>query len=150
MDTKYHIISSNLYKIVDVNIAYLKEKDYNEIRKTKKNSLERSVYFMQTNEKDVLDELYEGDDVMEKVLGELYEYDGSLDSYIIYDREQYKKDVERESREIALEEAIEEAREWAREEARKIVREEAREIVREEDRKEGRKEGREEDVRQEK
>ena len=101
MDTKYHIISNKMLKIVDVNVAYLKKVEYTEIKKLKRNSLEKAIYFMLTNDRNLLDELYEGDNVMKKVLGQIEEYDKDLDSYLIYDKEQFDKDVARENARIA-------------------------------------------------
>ena len=54
--------------------------------------MERLLYVIVCNNKDVLDKLYVGDKIMEKVKDQLYDLDENLDNYLFYDREEYMKE----------------------------------------------------------
>jgi len=54
--------------------------------------LERLLYVIVCNNKDVLDKLYVGDEIMEKVKDQLYDLDENLDNYLFYNREEYMKE----------------------------------------------------------
>ena len=62
--------------------------NYNDL----KDSLERLLYVFVCNNKDVLDKVYVGDEIMEKVKDQLYDLDENLDNYLFYDREEYMKE----------------------------------------------------------
>jgi len=62
--------------------------NYNDL----KDSLERLLYVFVCNNKDVLDKVYVGDKIMEKVKDQLYDLDENLDNYLFYDREEYMKE----------------------------------------------------------
>ena len=63
--------------------------NYNDLEK---DSLERLLYVFVCNNKDVLDKVYVGDEIMEKVKDQLYDLDENLDNYLFYDREEYMKE----------------------------------------------------------
>ena len=66
--------------------------NYNNLEKYESDSLERLLYVFVCNNKDVLDKVYVGDEIMEKVKDQLYDLDENLDNYLFYDREEYMKE----------------------------------------------------------
>ena len=95
--------------------------NYNNLEKYESDSLERLLYVFVCNNKDVLDKVYVGDEIMEKVKDQLYDLDENLDNYLFYDREEYMKEslystgfVDGESK--GLEKGLKQGREEGREE----------------------------------
>lgn len=81
----------NILEIIDVNLDYLGKKFYTEIKEKEKHSIERLLYiFANANHKD-LDEIYEGDELMEAVKEKLYGLECDIDRYLIYDREKLRE-----------------------------------------------------------
>ena len=87
-----HQIRNDCLKIVDINLDFLAEMNYNNLEKYESDSLERLLYVFVCNNKDVLDKVYVGDEIMEKVKDQLYDLDENLDNYLFYDREEYMKE----------------------------------------------------------
>lgn len=65
---KYNIEYSDAITIYEINLAYFKNIDYNEIEKT---SLLKDLAFLVIEEKEVLNKLYKGDQVMDSVQREM-------------------------------------------------------------------------------
>ncbi len=69
----------NPLKIYDINMDYLGKKYYTQIKEIAKHCLERLLYiFVNTNHEE-LDEIYEGDEIMEAVKEKLYNLESELD-----------------------------------------------------------------------
>ncbi len=107
----------NPLEIYDVNMDYLGKKYYTQIKEMAKHSLEKLLYiFVNTNHEE-LDEIYEGNEIMEAVKEKLYNLESELDRLLIYDRDKFIamtiqeqlendfREEERKEREKALKEA---------------------------------------------
>ena len=100
--------------IIDINLAFLQELNYNKI-KEEPNSLEYLLYFFVNDNKSELNKLYLEDEIMEKVQEKLYTLDEALDSFLYYDPEELKR--------LEIEDAKEEARkEGKKEKAQEIAK----------------------------
>jgi len=89
--------------IVDINLEFLEEIKYNEIKEDK-DSLEYLLYFFVNDDKKELDKLYLEDEIMEKVQEKLYTLDEALDAKLYYDLEELKKAEIEELKDLGREE----------------------------------------------
>ncbi len=98
---EYHPI----LEIIDVNLAKLQKEDYN---KLKKNEIEYLLYLLVCNDEDELRKIYNGDDLMEKMIDEAKILTDNFDLLLYYDREKLKKQeayelgVAKRNNEVAL------------------------------------------------
>ena len=83
MESRIHIERNKYLEIYDINLDYLRKVDYNNI---KKDSLEYYLYFMIAKDTQKIKTLYEGDDLMEQVLGKVTSMMGAIDELLLYDR----------------------------------------------------------------
>ena len=83
MESRIHIERNKYLEIYDINLDYLRKVDYNHI---KKGSLEYYLYFMVAEDTQKIKTLYEGDDLMEQVLGKVTSMMGAIDELLLYDR----------------------------------------------------------------
>lgn len=83
MESRIHIERNKYLEIYDINLDYLRKVDYNHI---KKDSLEYYLYFMVAEDTQKIKTLYEGDDLMEQVLGKVTSMMGAIDELLLYDR----------------------------------------------------------------
>ncbi len=97
----------NLTKIIDINLEYLSELEYTDVKKLKENSLERLLYIFVCEDKLVLDGLYVGDILMEKIKSKLYDLSSNIDDYFYYDKEELLKE---ESYSLGVEHGMEKTR----------------------------------------
>ncbi len=86
---EYHPI----LEIIDVNLAKLQKEDYN---KLKKNEIEYLLYLLVCNDEEELRKIYNGDDLMEKMIDEAKILTDNFDLLLYYDREKLKKQEEYE------------------------------------------------------
>ncbi len=86
---EYHPI----LEIIDVNLAKLQKEDYN---KLKKNEIEYLLYLLVCNNEEELRKIYNGDDLMEKMIDEAKILTDNFDLLLYYDREKLKKQEEYE------------------------------------------------------
>lgn len=89
-----------ILEIVDVNLAKISQVSYNEI---KKEGIEYLLYLLVCNNEDNLRMLYNGDDLMEKMVNEAKTLTDNFDSLLYYDREKLKK---QEAYELGQEDGI--------------------------------------------
>ena len=85
MEKKYHIPREDGLITIDINLDYLRKKGYNTIRKDE--VLERLLYLFVCSDKEVLDELYKGDKLMEEVRKEADRIVKDLDLLLYYDKD---------------------------------------------------------------
>jgi len=108
--------------IIDINLAFLQELNYNKI-KEEPNSLEYLLYFFVNDNKSELNKLYLEDEIMEKVQEKLYTLDEALDSFLYYDPEELKRLEIEDAKEEAHKEGIEEGiKEGKKEKAQEIAK----------------------------
>ena len=79
-----------ILEIVDVYLAKIIKTDYT-IVKERKNSLEYLLYLLVCNDEKILREVYEGDNLMEKMVDEAKELTDNFDSLLYYDYDELKK-----------------------------------------------------------
>ena len=79
-----------ILEIVDVYLAKIIKTDYT-IVKERKNSLEYLLYLLVCNDEKILREVYEGDNLMEKMVDEAKELIDNFDSLLYYDYDELKK-----------------------------------------------------------
>ena len=83
MESKTYIERNNYLEIYDINLDYLRKVDYNNI---KKDSLEYYLYYMVVKDIKQIKFIYEGDELMEQVLGKVTSMMGAIDELLLYDR----------------------------------------------------------------
>lgn len=130
MEVNHKIVRDELLTIYDINLAFLRNIDYNKIKKGYIFSLEKILYIFICDDKTILDDIYKGDKIMEKVRDSFDYYRNDVDDVLYYNPDELNRMLD--------EEELEEARKKAREEGIKQGREEGI--------KEGIKEGREEGI----
>ena len=79
-----------ILEIVDVYLAKIIKTDYT-IVKERKNLLEYLLYLLVCNDEKILREVYEGDNLMEKMVDEAKELIDNFDSLLYYDYDELKK-----------------------------------------------------------
>ena len=102
--------------IYDINLEYLKNNLYNKKKITKK---EKNLLLFIERNKNELDKLFGGDRRMKNILSNIKSIGYLKDKMFAfeYDREAFRKQVEKEAREDAIKEAVEEAVEKAKKDA---------------------------------
>ena len=94
MEEKHHIPYNDLISLIHLNVDYLRNKSYNQIVE-ENNKLMLDLYFLICNDDDILDEIYERDDLMKKIVNEAKQIAGleKMDLYLT-DEEMIKQDEE--------------------------------------------------------
>ena len=90
MEETLHIKRDNMISIIDINMDFLKKKNYTEIKKG--NSLEKLLYILICEDKNELNKLYIGDGVMEKVREKLETLTDDFDNDLYYNLEEFQKE----------------------------------------------------------
>jgi len=85
MEEKIHEKRNDMISIIDINIDYLKKKNYTEIED---GSLEKLLYIFVCNEKEVLEKIYKGDEIMKKVVEKVSALTEDFAKELYYDREE--------------------------------------------------------------
>ena len=116
----------NMITIYDINLDYLRNIDYNKIKKGTIYNLEKILYIFVCDNKNLLDEIYSGDNIMDKVRDDFdmitYETDSILyyNPEDLYDSETKEKirQAKEEARQAGLKEGIKEGREKGKQEGK--------------------------------
>ena len=87
MEEVLHKKRNDFISIIDINIDFLRKLDYTEIMKGE-NSLERLLYIFICNDKEVLDKLYFGDDIMKKVVEKVSALTEDFADELYYNKEE--------------------------------------------------------------
>ena len=119
IDMKYHKVRDEMITIYDINLEYLREIDYNEIKKGNNYNLEKILYIFICNNKKELDYIYNGDDVMDKVRENFDSVVSELDEMLYYNPEDINRQIieyeteqaRKKGREEGIKEGIKEGRE---------------------------------------
>jgi len=93
MEETLHQIRDNFFTIIDISMDFLANIDYNKIIKEAPDSLERLLYIFVCDNKDKLDSVYVGDEIMEKVRNKLSALTENFMEGLYYDREEYINQV---------------------------------------------------------
>ena len=100
MEEKHNIVRDEMLSIYDINLEYLRKIDYNKFKKGNDYNLEKLLYIFICDNKKLLDYIYNGDEVMEKVREDFGKYVNQLDEMLYYDPDELNR--------WAMEEKIEE------------------------------------------
>lgn len=100
IEKKHHIIRDNMLRVIDINLDFLSQIDYNEVKKGYKYNLEKLLYFFVCKDKELLEGIYDGNGLMRDI-SKIFNIDiDSLDEQLYYDYDEYMKEVSYEQGEI--------------------------------------------------
>ena len=106
IEKKHHIVRDNMLRVIDINLDFLSNIDYNEIKKGNKYNLEKLLYFFVCNDKKLLDNIYNGNGLMRNI-SKIFNIDiEDLDKQLYYDYDEYMKEVSYEQGEIDKQKSI--------------------------------------------
>ena len=95
-----------MLRVIDINLDFLSNIDYNEIKKGNKYNLEKLLYFFVCNDKKLLDNIYNGNGLMRDI-SKIFNIDiEDLDKQLYYDYDEYMKEVSYEQGEIDKQKSI--------------------------------------------
>ena len=100
IEKKHHIVRDNMLRVIDINLDFLSQIDYNEVKKGYKYNLEKLLYFFVCKDKELLEGIYDGNGLMRDI-SKIFNIDiDSLDEQLYYDYDEYMKEVSYEQGEI--------------------------------------------------
>ena len=100
IEKKHHIVRDNMLRVIDINLDFLSQIDYNEVKKGYKYNLEKLLYFFVCNNKELLEGIYDGNGLMRDI-SKIFNIDiDSLDEQLYYNYDEYMKEVSYEQGEI--------------------------------------------------
>ena len=100
IEKKHHIVRDNMLRVIDINLDFLSNIDYNKIKKGNEYNLEKLLYFFVCNDKKLLDNIYNGNGLMRDI-SKIFNIDiEDLDKQLYYDYDEYMKEVSYEQGEI--------------------------------------------------
>ena len=100
IEKKHHIVRDNMLRVIDINLDFLFNIDYNKIKKGNEYNLEKLLYFFVCNDKKLLDNIYNGNGLMRDI-SKIFNIDiEDLDKQLYYDYDEYMKEVSYEQGEI--------------------------------------------------
>ncbi len=106
IEKKHHIIRNNMLRVIDINLDFLSNIDYNKIKKGNEYNLEKLLYFFVCNDKKLLDNIYNGNGLMRDI-SKIFNIDiEDLDKQLYYDYDEYMKEVSYEQGEIDKQKSI--------------------------------------------
>ena len=91
LDVKSHKELRPYFTIIDINLEKLMNISYNDIKKKDHKSLEYLLYFLVCKNEDELDNVYNGDVFMEKIIDEAKKLTLNFDAALPYNREELLK-----------------------------------------------------------
>ena len=106
MERNLHIVEDDFIRKIHINVAYLRNLSYNEIRK-EKDELKRMLYFLVCEDEDNLLKAYKGDEFMEKVVRYARNIAGFENMKLFLPEEEIQRRDMEEARENAIKEGIE-------------------------------------------
>lgn len=125
MEEKYHIkrMDSNI-DIYDINLDFLSELDYNQVRNLSETDLKWLLYIFVCQDETLKRNLYSGNSMMRKVEKKMEEFMKEFNSLFYYNHEEFRKRDIEEYREELRKEMEKELREEIKVELRKELTEE--------------------------
>ena len=102
---------NNISEIYDINLAYLREIDYNKIKEGEYGELNKLLYFLVNNDKEILDSLYGEDKLMEDIKKKIEQVTNDLDYLFYYDRKELEQMRDERERREGREEGLKKGRE---------------------------------------
>ncbi len=106
IEKKHNIVRDNMLRVIDINLDFLSNIDYNKIKKGNEYNLEKLLYFFVCNDKKLLDNIYNGNGLMRDI-SKIFNIDiEDLDKQLYYDYDEYMKEVSYEQGEIDKQKSI--------------------------------------------
>lgn len=103
-----------MFEIYDINLAKILDKDYTIVR-VDRESLEKLLYLLICSDKEKMNEVYDGDEFMAKIIREINTQEDDFDKLLFYNSEVLKEDnYFEESLEETRKEALAEGREQSK------------------------------------
>ena len=103
-----------MFEIYDINLAKILDKYYTIVR-VDRESLEKLLYLLICSDKEKMNEVYDGDEFMAKIIREINTQEDDFDKLLFYNSEVLKEDnYFEESLEEARKEALAEGREQSK------------------------------------
>lgn len=103
-----------MFEIYDINLAKILDKNYTIVREDRE-SLEKLLYLLICSDKEKMNELYDGDEFMAKIIREINTQEDDFDKLLFYNSEVLKEDnYFEESLEEARKEALADGREQSK------------------------------------
>lgn len=114
LDVETHEEIHPMFEIYDINLAKILDKDYTIVREDRE-SLEKLLYLLICSDKEKMNEVYDGDEFMAKIIREINTQEDDFDKLLFYNSEVLKEDnYFEESLEEARKEALAEGREQSK------------------------------------
>ena len=79
---------NNFIEIYDINLEKIRKRDYNKREEREYNRLKEILYFLTSNNKEELEELYKEDKLMEKVMSEVLDINDEIDRLFFYNKKE--------------------------------------------------------------
>ena len=117
MDIRSRKVRDELITIYDINLEYLREIDYNEVKKGNSYNLEKLLYIFICENNRILDYVYNGDEIMLEIKDEFKSQIKELDDMLYYDPE----DLKRQMKEWEYKEAVKEGKEQGKLETKQEI-----------------------------
>ena len=103
-----------MFEIYDINLAKSLDKNYTIVREDRE-SLEKLLYLLICSDKEKMNEVYDGDEFMAKIIREINTQEDDFDKLLFYNSEVLKEDnYFEESLEEARKEALADGREQSK------------------------------------
>lgn len=99
IESKSGKVRDEIITIYDINLEYLERIDYNEIKKGISYNLEKLLYIFICGNEEILDYIYNGDEIMLEIKDEFKSQIKELDEMLYYDPEELKRIGEQQIRE---------------------------------------------------
>ena len=124
-EVRFNERRDNMLTIYDINLDYLRNTDYNKIKKGTIYNLEKILYIFVCDNKNLLDDIYSGDRIMNKVRDDFDVITYEHDSVLYYNPEDLYDAETKAKIKKACEEGIQKGRqEGIKETAKKMQQEE--------------------------
>lgn len=108
MEVKHNIVRDEMITIYDINLDFLRNIDYNRIKKGHIFDLRKILYIFICDDKIILNDIYEGDIVMNKVREDLDKITWERDAVLYYDPDVLNRQIIEEKVNEIIEERLEE------------------------------------------
>ena len=93
MEENIHVRRDDGVKIIDINLEYLREIEYTLVKEMEDNNLKKLLYFFVNNNIEELKKIYDGVDIMEKVVDKIIDLTEDLEDSLYYDREELRNET---------------------------------------------------------
>ncbi|MBQ3021188.1 MAG: hypothetical protein IJD92_03085 [Bacilli bacterium] len=107
-EMKYNLIRDEMITVYDINLDFLRNIDYNKIKKGHISDLEKILYLFICDDKVLLDDMYKGDITMDKIRDDFDKITWERDSVLYYDPEDLNRQIIEEKVEEEVNKRMEE------------------------------------------